>query len=72
MSTTTIEYPQAGTKAQRVLQFIRDNPKTSRNAIISQLDLNPSVVRKAVSALIDHGVIVDEPTEAGHHQYSAK
>ena len=72
MTTAALEYPQAGTKAERVLEFIRDNPTTSRNAIISKLELNPSVVRKAVSALLEHEVIVDEPDERGFHRYTAK
>lgn len=72
MPTTAVEYPQVGTKAARILEFIRDNPGTSRNAIINQLGFNPSVVRKAVSALLEHGVIEDSPTEQHYHQYSVK
>lgn len=72
MPTAIVKYPQEGTKAEEVLDFIMMNPGTSRNAIINRLGLNPSVVRKAVSALLDHGVIEDTPNEAGHHRYTAK
>lgn len=72
METTTRVYPLPGTKASRILAFIRDNPGASRNKIISGLEFNPAVVRKAVGALMDHGLIDDEPTALGHHRYSIR
>lgn len=70
MTTPALVYPQTGTKAEKVLHFIRDNPGTSRNAIINRLELNPAMVRKAVQALLDHGAIMDQPNERGHHRYT--
>lgn len=65
-------YPQADTKAEVILDHIRANPGITRNAIITQLKLNPAVVRKCIQALTEHGLIEDSPDERNHHHYSAK
>ncbi len=72
MSTTGVTYPLADTHAERILEYIRANPETSRNGIISALELNPSIVRRYVQVLLDRELIVDEQTEEGHHRYSKK
>jgi DNA-binding IclR family transcriptional regulator len=69
---TVIVYPQAGTNAARILDHVRENPGVSRNAIISTLDLNPSVVKKTIKSLIDHELVVDDPDDRGYHRYSVK
>jgi DNA-binding MarR family transcriptional regulator len=66
----TLTYPEAGTNAATVLEFIRDNPGTSRNSIITALELNSSVVKKVVASLIKHGLVKDAPDERGYHRYS--
>lgn len=71
MTTPTIQYPQAGTNAETILEHIRANPGISRNAIISTLELNPSVVKKTIKSLIDHGLVDDDPDDRGYHRYSA-
>lgn len=68
----TTTYPQADTKAEVILGHIRDNPGVTRNAIITGLKLNPAVVRKCITALLDHELIEDAPDDRGHHHYSAK
>lgn len=70
MPTTEVDYPHAGTKAEAILQHIRENPGTSRNAIISTLSLNPSVVRRYVQVLIDRKLIEDVPDDQGFHHYT--
>ena len=67
-----ITYPQADTKAEVILDHIRGNPGVTRNAIITGLRLNPAVVRKCITALLDHELIEDAPDERGHHHYSVK
>lgn len=67
---STLTYPRAGTNAETILEHIRGNPGVSRNAIISTLDLNPSVVKKTIKALIGHGLVEDDPDERGFHRYS--
>ena len=69
---TTLTYPRTGTNAQRILEHIRGNPGVSRNAVISTLDLNPSVVKKTIRALMDHDLVVDNPDDRGFHRYSVK
>lgn len=72
MPTTTDTYPIADTHAARILEFIQSNPGTTRNAIISGLDLNPSIVRRYAQALLERGLIVDTPNDSGYHSYTAK
>jgi hypothetical protein len=43
----------------------------SRNAIITALELNPSVVKKTIKALMDHDLVTDSPDERGFHRYTA-
>lgn len=69
METAVAEYPQADTKAELILGFIREHPGTSRNAIITGLKMNPSVVRRYVQVLIDRKLIEDDPTPEGWHRY---
>lgn len=65
-------YPRPGTNAMRVLVFIRENPGTSTNNVITKLGLNPTIARKCITALLGHQKIEDKPTDAGHHAYSIK
>jgi DNA-binding MarR family transcriptional regulator len=69
---TTLTYPQTGTNAELILKHIRGNPGVSRNAIISTLELNPSVVKKTIKALMDHELVTDNPDERGFHRYSVQ
>ena len=69
---TTLTYPRAGTNAALILEHIRENPEVSRNAVISTLELNPSVVKKTIRALMDHDLVVDNPDDRGFHRYSVK
>jgi DNA-binding MarR family transcriptional regulator len=68
---TVMTYPQAGTNAEAILEHIRGNPGVSRNAIITALELNPSVVKKTIKALMDHDLVTDSPDERGFHRYTA-
>jgi DNA-binding IclR family transcriptional regulator len=68
----TLTYPETGTNASTILEYIRDNPNTSRNSIITALDLNSSVVKKVVQSLLKHELITDNPDDRGYHRYSAK
>ena len=72
MTTPTLTYPQAGTNAQLILDYSRGHPETSRNAVMTTLELNPSIVKKTIKALMDHGLVVDDPDDRGYHRYSAK
>lgn len=65
-------YPQPGTHAERVLEFIQKNPGTTRNAIIRSLALNPSIVRDCIRQLSEKGIVVDTPDSQNHHHYKAK
>ena len=65
-------YPQSGTNAMRVLVFIRENPGTSTNNVITKLGLNPTIARKCITALLDHQKIEDNQNAQGHHSYSVK
>lgn len=64
-------YPRPGTHADTILAYIKKNEGTTKNGIITGLGLNPGIVRKAVSALLDAGVIKDAPDESQNHHYSA-
>jgi len=68
----TLTYPEAGTNAASVLDYIRSNPETSRNSIITALELNSSVVKKVVVSLLRHELIEDNPDGRGYHRYSVK
>lgn len=70
MSTTELEYPQADTRASQILDYIKINPGTSRNGIISGLGLNPSVVRRYVQVLVERGLVRDT-LEDGKHSIEA-
>lgn len=70
--TPTLTYPRAGTNAERILDHVRENPGVSRNSIISTLELNPSVVKKTIKALMDHGLVSDDPDERGFHRYKVR
>lgn len=72
MPTTTQNYPQAGTNADRILEYVREHPQTSKNGIIEGLKLNPGVVRKCVAALEEKGLLVDAPDDRRVHHYTAK
>jgi predicted transcriptional regulator len=65
-------YPQPGTNADRILQFIRDNPDTSISNITTKLNMNPSPTRDLLQALEAKGLIKDEKNGQGHHQYRVK
>ncbi len=61
-----------GSRAQQILDHIANNPGTTKNAIITALDINPSVARKYTQLLIRRGLVVDEPDENGYHHYRVK
>ena len=65
-------YPHAGTNAETILTHIRANPGSSRNSIITALDLNPSLVKKTIKTLMEHGLVQDKPDARGYHSYTAK
>lgn len=64
-------YPVPGTMAENVLAHIRANPQVSVNGIVKALSLNPSPARACLKALMDRKLITDDPTEDGHHRYTA-
>jgi predicted transcriptional regulator len=70
-TATTGRYPLPGTNAERVLNFIIDNPETTTNKIIEKLAMNPTVARKCLKSLIEHSKIKDAPDENQHHHYTA-
>lgn len=70
MPTAEVRYPRTGTKAEAILEYIRENPGTSHNAIISGLDLNPSVVKRYVQVLLSRKLVTDEPDDSGFHHYT--
>lgn len=72
MRSTLATYPKAGTHAARILDFVKESPGTTKNSIITGLDLNPGIVRKCIIALMAAGLLTDSPDENGHHHYSAK
>jgi predicted transcriptional regulator len=51
-------YPIAGTMAERVLDFVKANPGISSNAIIKEMDLNPSPARDCLRNLLVRKVIM--------------
>jgi DNA-binding IclR family transcriptional regulator len=65
-----VVYPQINTRAAQILEYVKANPGTSRNGIISGLSLNPSVVRRYVQVLVERGLIRDSLVE-GQHQIEA-
>lgn len=69
---TLTNYPKSGTHAERILDFISKNEGTTKNAIITGLDLNPGIVRKCIIALMAAELLVDTPDGNGHHHYTAK
>lgn len=64
-------YPRPGTMAENVLAHIRQNPGVSVNGLVKALGLNPSPARSCLKALMDRKLIADDPTEDGHHRYTA-
>jgi DNA-binding IclR family transcriptional regulator len=65
-------YPLPGTNAERILNFVQENPGTTRNRIIEKLDMNPSVVKGAITTLTLKGLVLDKPDERSHHHYHAR
>lgn len=65
-------YPLPETNASRVLVFIRENPGTSTNNVITGLRMNPTVVRKCIANLLEHNKISDKVNDQGHHSYTVK
>lgn len=73
MAASTVKfYPQAGTNAERVLQFILQNPGKSTNYIWNKLTMNPSVARKCLVNLEKAGFIEDKKDIDGNHSWHAK
>jgi DNA-binding IclR family transcriptional regulator len=68
----TALYPLPGSNAERILEFIQQNPKATKNQIIRKLRMNPSVVRDILATLEEREFISDNRDERGHHHYSAK
>ncbi len=65
------EYPHPQTKAYEILGFIQKHPGATRNAIITGLGFNPSIVRRYVQVLIEHHLVEDKPNGQGWHCYTA-
>lgn len=65
-------YPLPGTHAETILNYVQENRGTTTNGVISALQMNPSVVRKCLSALIERGLVHDNKDDRGHHHYSAR
>lgn len=70
MPLTVPSYPQVGTKADQILEYIRAHPQVSRNGIIEGLGFNPGIVRRLVGGLLSHNLIQDDPDPRGHHRYT--
>lgn len=64
-------YPRVNTMAERILDFIVDNPDVTTNTILKQLDLNPSPARKCLRTLLEHKIVTDTIDAAGHHHWKA-
>lgn len=69
METRT--YPQPGTHAERILDFVQANPGATVNRIYRALELNPSPTRDYLKTLVKKGLIEDRPDGEVHH-YHAK
>lgn len=65
-------YPRPGSHAETILNFVVANPGTTTNGVISGLSMNPSVVRKCLTVLLERGRIEDRPDDKQHHHYTAK
>lgn len=65
-------FPEVGSHAEQILTFIEANEGTTHNKIITGLEKNPGIVKKAIKALLDRGCIEDTPDENGYHHYSKK
>lgn len=71
MAVRTRTYPRPDTHAHAILSYIKENEGTTKNGIITGLQLNPGIVRKAVVALLEAGAIKDAPDQNQNHHYSA-
>ncbi len=65
-------YPQPGSNAATVLDFIVLNPGVTTNGVINGLTMNPSTARKCLKTLLERDKIADEPDSDGNHHYTAK
>lgn len=65
-------YPLPGSHAERVLKHIISNPGITKNKIIHNLELNPSVVRGIMKTLLQCGLVSDAPDDQQYHHYSSK
>lgn len=72
MPTKTKTYPRPGTNAERILHYIRINPGASVTKIWNALRMNPSPTRTCITALLEHGLIEDQPDASGHHHFVVK
>ncbi len=57
--------------ADRILDYIVENPKCTTNGILKALDLNPSPARKCLRTLLEHGIVKDEIDKDKHHHWRA-
>lgn len=64
-------YPRPGTHAETILEFVKANDGTTTNGIVSGLKMNPSVVRKCLSVLVERGALKDNRDANRHHHFSA-
>lgn len=65
-------FPLPGTNNDKVLAYIRENPRVSTTGIKTKLGMNAAVVRKCIQDLLRYEKIVDFPNEQGHHQFEVK
>lgn len=65
-------YPQPGTWADRVLEFILQNPETTRTSIKKALNVNASVLRDCLRGLESKGLVTDTKDAQNWHHYTAK
>jgi DNA-binding IclR family transcriptional regulator len=65
-------YPQPDTHAARILDYIKQNEGTTKNAIIEALGLNPSVVRDVMRTMVQRNLVTDKPDSEGRHHFTAK
>lgn len=63
-------YPVPNTNADRIADFIEENPLCTRYAIAKATNLHQSTVDRAVTALVRHKVVFAQKDENGHQRYT--
>lgn len=62
-------YPELGSHAADILDYVSQNPGVSKNKIIETLKKNPGIVRDIMKTLVRRGLVVDRVAN-GQHSYT--